>query len=140
MIYSFSENGREDTLLKRLKAWRWFSESVFKCQQTIASGYFTWTKHAEDSVHSDFKDETKTHYKSGINVHLLIKDCIENYDAIIQHRETHYLVWILKDLKEIIGYDLKTEKTCRKVVILINAESKKIVTHMPVWEFGCAKV
>jgi hypothetical protein len=85
-------------------------------------------------------DSSKTHYARELDIRSLVLSSIQVHDAVIQHREKVYLVWILRDLKIVIGYDLKTDKACSKIVILINIQSKKIITHMPVWEYGCANV
>jgi hypothetical protein len=104
------------------------------------TGSFEWTYHAMASVHQDYSDTTKTYYNKEIDVKKLILDSMKHYDALIQHREYTPLVWILKDFKENIGLDLKTQRKCTKIVILVNAYSFRIITHMPVWEYGCANV
>ena len=132
----------EDRLIRRLQPWRWTTNQVWSCQRKIAVLQLParWTYHAIHSEHLDITNTDKTFYYPTINVRDLVHYCIRNYDFLIQHWKYGGLVWVLKDVKKDFGHDPRVNKACTKLAILIRVRNFSIVTHIPVWEFGCARV
>ena len=133
---------KEDVLIPRIPKWRWTTDSVWNCQHRICvlREPPRWTHHARTTAHQDYRDHSKSHYLINTNVINLVRHCMQKYDFIIQHRSKPELVWILKDMGYAVGHDMLTKSVCNKVVVLIRVRNLQIVTHMPVWEYGCACV
>jgi hypothetical protein len=132
----------EDVLIKRIAAWRWTTNQVWACQHKIAVQQVAlrWSYHAKHSPHLDYTSTKKSFYYRSTNAKWLILHSIKRYDSLIQHRDDDDLVWVLKDVKVKFAYDPVSKNHCKKMAILIRVSTFCIITHIPVWEYGCAKV